>query len=426
MFTHDAYAMYANEIFRYNVVTPESQYRQTKRIDRYSRLISRAISNTDYVLEIVLNDFGVNPNDIKLRRIIARYCSDTTICYLHDRQQEQTQILHCLKAAQKKLADAQDTNDDQYNLARLRFRFEYLSNLLYRINISRTDIHNTQTAHEVERFLSLCTKALTRINASIAYLLKYNQRLILGISKQYAHGSIPVMDLVQEGNLGILKAIERFDPSRDIRFTTYAVWWIRRAIVYIIAREGDLMRPPLKKYWECREILGKINRLEASLGHRVTHTEAAKHLSISTTSISAASCILHSTLSLEAPISGNTESSLAEASAIIASTETPDKARQLQDIKKIVEHGLCKLPPRYATILRLRFGIGVYTTYTLEEIAQQQGVTRERIRQLEAKALHMLRKDFNSNDAMTCILLSDDSDHYEQYPNHAYALTTVV
>lgn len=241
-----------------------------------------------------------------------------------------------------------------------------------------------------QTFLDAAARARATVRAATERLVQANQRLVVTLARQYRHAPVPFMDLVQEGNLGLLRAIERFDPEHGARVSTYALWWVRRAMVYAIARQGHAVRPPVALYWNARQIQRGLNRLDNAQGRRCTLQEAAQVLGVNVTSIHESQHVLSPVLSLDVAADGHEGPARSERLAD-ARAEDPEQGAVDRDLCRAVHTLLAHLPERQAGILRLRFGIGANDHCTLEQIARQQGVTRERIRQIEAQALETLR-----------------------------------
>lgn len=271
----------------------------------------------------------------------------------------------------------------------LRLRCEFMAELSAAVGL-----HAERTAatlqRDVQDFLLAAEQARGAVRAATACLVQANQRLVVNLARQYRYAPMSFMDLVQEGNLGLLRAIERFDPEHGTRVSTYALWWVRRAMVYAIARQGQTVRPPVQHYWSARQIQRALSQLDNTQGRRSSLQEAARSLGISVPAILESFAALAPAVGLDAPMDDDGPSRVALLVAVDAAK--PEESIMEQDLRCAVSALLEHLPPRHAKILRMRFGIGVYADCTLEQIAQQQGVTRERIRQLERQALDALRR----------------------------------
>ncbi|MDV3240015.1 MAG: RNA polymerase sigma factor RpoD/SigA [Gammaproteobacteria bacterium] len=266
-------------------------------------------------------------------------------------------------------------------LTSLRLRTECMADL---------QAHLSAGGADAVRLARVLDRGLMRVRTLTARLVEANQRLVAALARQYRGGPLAYMDLVQEGNLGLLRAIERFDPARGVRLSTYAMWWIRRAMVYAIVRQGQDVRPSVAQYWEGREVARTAERLAALRGRAVSHREIAVQLGVSVADVHRGFTAQAAPLALDAPLCGTDGIAMIDQLAAVPGA-CPERDAQLEDMRRAIQALLAQLPERHAHILRMRFGIGLRDDCTLEQIARQQGVTRERIRQLEAQALKALR-----------------------------------
>lgn len=223
------------------------------------------------------------------------------------------------------------------------------------------------------------------------HLIKANTRLVVSIAKRYMGRGVPFLDLIQEGNLGLMKAVEKYEYQRGFRFSTYATWWIRQTITRSIADQGRTIRVPVHMVDRIRHLYRLMHELEQKLGRVPTNEELAVEMDVSSNKIDWMMRVSWLPLSLESPINEDEEESELGMFVEDNLTPTPIQTTYNKMLRERIEAVLDTLPPREARILRLRFGLDNGHTYTLEEVGQKFGLTRERIRQIESKALRRLR-----------------------------------
>jgi len=242
-----------------------------------------------------------------------------------------------------------------------------------------------QQKEELERIIASGKEAR-------AHLIKANTRLVVSIAKRYTNRGVPFLDLIQEGNLGLMKAVEKFDYTKGFRFSTYATWWIRQTITRAIADQGRTIRVPVHMVDRIRQMYKQIHELEQTLGRTPTIDELSKALGTDKQKVSWMLRVSWLPLSLESPINEDEDES--ELGHFVEDKETPTPIQTVYSklLKEKVNDVLDTLPCREARILKLRFGLEDGKYYTLEEVGKKFGLTRERIRQLETKALRRLRQ----------------------------------
>ena len=249
---------------------------------------------------------------------------------------------------------------------------------------------------EEERELLIRAKKGDR--EAIEKLVIHNLKFVVHIAKQYAGYGIPLSDLINEGNLGLLKAIQRFDPKKGVRFLSYAIFWIRQAILRTLHEQMRLVRVPRENLEKAKRIREVQQELEERLGETPSLDEIAKELDLSPDEVVKAQELFMSEISLDQPLfDENEKSALHEilASTSVASPEEFFKQEEIQErVVRMIEKAL---DPREAQILKWYFGIGVEEPMTLEEIGKKLGITRERVRQLKERALRKLRNRYGES-----------------------------
>jgi RNA polymerase primary sigma factor len=227
-------------------------------------------------------------------------------------------------------------------------------------------------------------------NAARAHLIKANTRLVVSIAKRYMGQGVPFLDLIQEGNLGLMKAVEKFDHRRGCKFSTYATWWIRQSITRALAEQGRIIRLPSHVGDRIRKMYRTAQQLEQNSGERPTPVEIGDRMGMDPAKIRWLIKVSRRPLSLEKPVGEEEDSELGE---FIEDEESPTPTDEVTRslLAERMDQVLSTLSPREARILRLRFGMQDGRAYTLKEVGEKFGLTRERIRQIEREALHRLR-----------------------------------
>ncbi len=262
--------------------------------------------------------------------------------------------------------------------------------------IAHLEVETLLSPSEAKESLQQIFRGEEKVREAKAELIKANLRLVVSIAKRYTNRGLQFLDLIQEGNIGLMKAVDKFEYKRGFKFSTYATWWIRQAITRAIADQARTIRIPVHMIETINKLIRTSRHLVQELGREPLPEELAKEMQMPVDKVRRVLKIAREPISLETPIGEEEDSHLGDFIEDKKTISPIDSAVRYDLVKKIGQ-ALSSLTDREEKVIRLRFGIGESTDHTLEEVGQHFDVTRERIRQIEAKALRKLRHPSRSN-----------------------------
>lgn len=255
----------------------------------------------------------------------------------------------------------------------------------YLSEISKVDLINSDEEVELARRIKAGDQqALER-------LTRANLRFVVSVAKQYQHQGLGLSDLINEGNVGLIKAAQRFDETRGFKFISYAVWWIRQSILQALAEQSRIVRLPLNKISSISKVNKFLAQLEQEFERLPSDTEMADAMDLNVEDIREARTISHRPVSMEESVTQDEDSGNLYDLLISEEFGNPDKGLINDSLKKEIERSLSSISEREANIIRMFYGIGMKHALSLEEIADNFGLTRERVRQIREKGIRRLK-----------------------------------
>ncbi len=241
-----------------------------------------------------------------------------------------------------------------------------------------------------EKEVELAKRIKKGDKAALNKLIRANLRFVVSVSKQYQNQGLGLPDLINEGNLGLIKAAQRFDETRGFKFISYAVWWIRQSILQALAEQARIVRLPLNRIGSINKVAKAFSVLEQKYERAPTHEEIARELEIAPSDVRDSIDSTNRHISIDAPLQSGENTSL-EDMLVNTDLPSPDKNLIADSLSTEIERSLATLTPREADIIKLYYGLNGVPAHTLEEIGEKFYLTRERVRQIKEKAIKRLK-----------------------------------
>jgi RNA polymerase primary sigma factor len=336
---------------------------------------------------------------MRLRRRVARLRLEIAqeIGRLSMTERARQRLINGIRAVHKEVREAdREINNYTEKLTKKRIKPDDQKEFKRRITAAKKRLQQIEADHnigpvEIKRSLQSITIGEQQTGQAKRELVEANLRLVVSIAKKYTNRGLQFLDLIQEGNIGLMKAVDKFEWRRGYKFSTYATWWIRQAITRAIADQARTIRIPVHMIETINKLIRTSRALVQELGREPTSEEIAKKMDIPVSKVRKVLKIAQEPISLETPIGEEEDSHLGdfiEDKSIL----NPADAVVASNLREITDEVLATLTPREEKVIKMRFGLGTSgSEHTLEEVGQHFAVTRERIRQIEAKALRKLR-----------------------------------